>query len=85
MAGADIVRWDDIRVPVATHWGVEAARLIDPVEAVEAGFVEIKEAWRYLDRREQLLFADAIVVILVVFLGMCLKSREKRAGCFLID
>jgi hypothetical protein len=82
MAGADIVRRDDIRVPVATHWSVEAARLVDPVEAVEAGFVEIKEARRYLDRRTRLLFADAVVVILVVFLGMRLETREKRAGLF---
>jgi hypothetical protein len=79
MAGADIVRRNDIRVSVATHWRVETARLVDPVEAVEAGFVEIKEARRYLDRRNRLLFADAIVIILIMFPGMCLETRKKRA------
>jgi hypothetical protein len=80
MAGADIVRRDDIRVPVATHWSVETARFVDPVEAIEAGFVEIEEARRYLDRRARLLFADKVVVNLVMFPGMRLETRKKRAG-----
>ena len=66
MTDTDLVRLHNVWIFIAPHRSIELAAFVDPIQTVEAGFIEIQKACRHFERISWLLFSDLVVVVLGV-------------------